>query len=414
MKKRIILSFILLWMLSLVGCQSLPPTDRSGTSITNTPQSNTENISQPARAPVDSKGVLTFSMINIGKGDALLISTPQGAHYMVDTGEEVDYPRVAQALATKGVTEINAIFLTHGHFDHMGGLVPILSSFPVGKVYISAIETQTYSNHEFEDLCSSSSTAVEMLKVGDQISLDRDVNITVLAPLQVDTANENNNSLVMMLTYGSTRYLLMGDAGFNVENALMTQGIDLHADVLKSGHHGQDDATSEAFLQSVSPSYVILTGNPQEDSGSPGKRVNALLKEKGIASYASIGNFLTEDFISDGTRVTPLQIPMGHIPSMTGLVLDSIDRKAEKVVVKNTGNTLLDLTGCWILSEKGNEMFFFPRGTLLPAGGTLSVVSGKDPPAGDFVWTKESVWKAKKADTAMLYDRSGNLLSTLE
>ena len=70
--------------------------------------------------------------------------------------------------------------------------------------------------------------------------------------------DSNNNSLVLRVTYGQTRFLLMGDAERDEEYSLMERGIDLSADVLKVGHHGSNTSSSPAFLKQVSPEYAVI------------------------------------------------------------------------------------------------------------------------------------------------------------
>jgi hypothetical protein len=61
----------------------------------------------------------------------------------------------------------------------------------------------------------------------------------------------NENSIVAKLQYGEFRMLFTGDAGFETEARLLMCGVDLHADVLKVGHHGSAYASSPAFLAAV-------------------------------------------------------------------------------------------------------------------------------------------------------------------
>ena len=153
--------------------------------------------------------------------------------------------------------------LTHGHKDHMGGLESLLQALPVDTLYVSALDTVTYKSGQLESLLEGRQTQLKQLRVGDTLQLGG-AQATVLAPTGVDTENENNNSLVLMVQLGQARMLLMGDAEEDVEKLLLASQQNLNAQVLKAGHHGKDDATTEAFLQAVAPEYVILTGDPTE------------------------------------------------------------------------------------------------------------------------------------------------------
>ena len=94
------------------------------------------------------------------------------------------------------------------------------------------------------------------------------------------------------------------------------------------------------------------------------------------------------------------------------VVIASVDLKGEVVVIENRGREAVDLGGWKLASEVGDQVFAFPAGTVLPAGGTLKVVSGPGagPGAGVVVWTKACVWN-NDGDSAALYDPGGGLVS---
>lgn len=108
------------------------------------------------------------------------------------------------------------------------------------------------------------------VKAGDSLSLGG-VEAEILAPQRAysDEEDDNNNSLVVRLSHGDVRFLLMGDATFLIEEALLDQGADVAADFLKAGRHGKADANTQAFLEAVNPQVAYLTGNREDDPDSP-------------------------------------------------------------------------------------------------------------------------------------------------
>ena len=89
--------------------------------------------------------------------------------------------------------------------------------------------------------------------------------------LSTDYDDLNNYSAVIKVVYRQTSFLFMGDAQTLSENALVKSGADLHADVLKVGHHGSDTSTGKAFLQAVSPKIAVISVGVGNDYGHPGR-----------------------------------------------------------------------------------------------------------------------------------------------
>ncbi|MDD4796914.1 MAG: lamin tail domain-containing protein [Eubacteriales bacterium] len=366
----------------------------------------------PPAAPTGGDTV-TLSMINIGKADCLLVSAGQSA-YLVDTGKAEDYAVIVQALRAKGIARLDGIFLTHGHKDHVGCLAALSGVFAAQKIYYSALDTVTVDKAELSALAHNAGATLQTLKAGDTLTLAQGqpaLTLTVLGPAGVDSADENNNSLVLRLDYGDTAFLLMGDALCAVEEQLLSAGAQLSADVLKVGHHGKDDASAQAFLEAVAPRYACITGSRREDEKSVSPAVVARLSALGAKVTASQGDFLTMDYTSDARHVTARSMAAPALPVPASVALRSVDRDAERVVLANEGDQPVDLSGWALWSEKGNQVFLFPAGTKLAAAAQLSVVSGKAPPSGDFVWSYDTIWK-KSGDAALLYDANGVLVDS--
>ncbi len=252
-------------------------------------------------------GTCTLTFITIGKGDAFLLTTPQGKHYMVDTGKEKDYDQIAQTLQTKGVTRLDGIFLSHGHKDHAGGLKQLLKDFPTEKVYISGVDNVSY--HQIDPRAAAAKARTELVELWGGETLDLGgVTAEVWMPKTVDAHNENNNSLVLRLSHGANSFLLMGDAEMEEETMLMASNFPLQSTLLKLGHHGETDATSPAFLNRVKPQIALITGNVEENPDSVNETIAALLRQRDVTVYYSEGETLGLDVISDGQtlQVTPV------------------------------------------------------------------------------------------------------------
>ena len=356
-----------------------------------------------------AEGTFTFTFITVGKGDAFLMETPKGQHYLMDTGKAQDYQQIVKILRTKDVAKLDGIFLSHGHKDHAGCLKPLLEDMPVDKVYISKSDTVSYTEIKPRDfLPEFKDTQLVELIGGESFDLGG-VQADVWIPPIVDYENENNNSLILKITHGENSFLLMGDVEMEEEAVFMNSDFPLKSKVLKLGHHGETDATSAEFLDRVNPEIAIIAGNAEENPDSENPFVASLLKNRNIDYYYSKGPSL--DFISDGKEISIKDVEEKEFKQEINIKFSSVQRKAQKVTIKNEGETSADLYGCTLISERGDEIYHFPKGTILAPGEEISVVCKDSEEQGELIWNEESVWRKRK-DNALLYDKNMNLLDS--
>lgn len=89
----------------------------------------------------------------------------------------------------------------------------------------------------------------------------------------------------------------------------------------------------------------------------------------------------------------------------------SLDKVAEEVVIEGSGN----LTGWYLISERGNQRFNFPAGFVL--NGRVTIVSEKPQfpdTATRLWWTSSAVWNNSQDDDALLYNCNGQLVQRFD
>ena len=118
---------------------------------------------------------------------------------------------------------------------------------------------------------------------------DDGISLTFLGPtlpLIAGSRNDiNNNSIVCMLEYKSFRMLFTGDAGAEAEQRILSEGRDLHADVLKVGHHGSAYSSIPQFIAAVHPRYVIISVGRHNMFGHPAPSTLETLERYGAQVY---------------------------------------------------------------------------------------------------------------------------------
>lgn len=355
----------------------------------------------------DQENMHDFSVmfINVGRADATLIQV-DGLSYLIDTGEKSSVPAFLAAMSVMEVQKLKAVFLTHTHSDHVGGMEALAKRYDIDTLYSAEIsENKKDGKNKIEELAKELFIPHIRLAAGDTVELTPEIGFEVLGPLEYNSDDDNDNSLILKLSINGKTFLFTGDMQFPEETTLLAAGEDLSADVLKVGNHGNPDATSQEFAAAVSPEIAVISTDTSVDKDSANERVISALKDAQVLVTQDypIGVLLTIN--ADGAfEVSKPQ----HRETKAQIIIREIDKDAQTVTLINNGQEA-DISGYFIFSENGSEVYVFPDGTYMKAGETITVAckGGK----GDLIWDEKKVWSKKKEDTAILYDRFGNEMS---
>lgn len=251
-------------------------------------------------APAQPEDTLQVHFIDVGQADAILLKC--GDEFMlVDGGNTADSSLVVSYLQKQGVQELKAVVGTHPHEDHVGGLAGVLAVYPTAAVYSP---TKTYSSKCFDDFAKYADQQGLDLTIpapGDKWTLGS-ASITVLGPLD-SYSDVNDTSIVLMVQFGQTRFLLTGDMEREAETDLLESGVDLKADVLKVGHHGSYSSTSYLFLRTVAPKHAVISCGRGNSYGHPHEEPLSRLRDADVTVYRT-DELASIIATSDGTNIT--------------------------------------------------------------------------------------------------------------
>lgn len=228
-------------------------------------------------------------------GDAMLVRTPGGFNYLIDGGDYRSYwscgeDRILPLLDSLGITHLDGIVATHPHSDHIGGLSDVIDAMPVHKVWDCGWTGEVSGAYEyFLNTVASSSAEYIVGQRGMILNWDPDLQVEILHPEGYPgSGGINNASIVIRLTYEEVTFLFTGDletdGGEDVVLAHYTPE-QLRADVLKVGHHGSSDATSNAWLDAVEPSLAAIEVGSGNSYGHPHQELLQRLSSRGIPVY---------------------------------------------------------------------------------------------------------------------------------
>lgn len=252
-----------------------------------------------------TEGQIGFEMhvIDVGKADCILIKC-DGEYMLVDTGLKDSEDAIRAYLNEQNVTAFKYVVATHPDKDHIGGMPWILSDYEVGTALICPLAVDSKPYMRMTAALSAEGTNTAYPKAGDEFQLGG-ASITVMSPTDklIETDDENECSIVMMVQYGERRFLLMGDAQAMAEEALIKSEYDLNADVIKVGHHGSDQSTSPIFLSIVKPEYAAISCGYSDKDDYPADSTLETLNNAGVKVLRT-DNDGTIVFASDGQSLS--------------------------------------------------------------------------------------------------------------
>jgi competence protein ComEC len=139
---------------------------------------------------------LTATFIDVGQGDAILVSTHDGHHMLVDGGPRAAGARLAETLDRMGVTHLDMLVSTHPHEDHIGGLIEVLDCLTVGTVADSAKPHTTATYESYLTKIYEKGISFSAPRAGDSFSLGN-AEVRVLWPTEPLPPDINDCSLVL-------------------------------------------------------------------------------------------------------------------------------------------------------------------------------------------------------------------------
>jgi competence protein ComEC len=245
---------------------------------------------------------VTVHFIDVGQGDSIFIDT-SNRDVLIDGGSATASQTVIDYLDYLNITHIHLVIATHMHEDHIGGLVPILNStITIDEILVN---NQTHTSNTYNKFITLAQTHnLTIAQRGQTFTLTETANLTVYNPVQpLEFSDLNDNSIVVKLQVCSKSFLFTGDAEEDAEQSMISAAVNLQSDVLKVGHHGSNTATSQAFLDLVSPSYAIISAGENNSYGHPHEETMQKLLAKGVTIY---GTITSETIITstDGTTIT--------------------------------------------------------------------------------------------------------------
>lgn len=269
---------------------------------------------------------LTIHFLDVGQGDCTLLVCGTDT-MLIDAGNNNQGSKVCRYLMDQGITKLRYVIGTNADADHIGGLDVVLNTFDCEMVIMPDVEKDNQTYGDVLLAMEQKNYEKTLPVVGKSYDLGT-AAFTVLSPKEY-YEKDNNNSVCILLRFGERKFLFTGDAEKEAEQDMIDGNISIKADVYKAGHHGSATSTTEAFLEAVNPSYVIISCGRGNSYGHPHEQVMELLREKNVQMFRtdcqgnivltcngnditwnteSSDNWDSGSFISENATVVPVEI----------------------------------------------------------------------------------------------------------
>lgn len=247
-------------------------------------------------APHIAHGKMEVTVLDVGQGDSIFVSFPDGKTMLVDGGglagsewikgmrsaPDVGEEVVSPYLWSRGIKRLDVVALTHAHEDHLGGLSSVIENFRVDQLWIGRDE-DTAALRSL--LAEAKQHGIPVIHKSEGETLDWGaVHGEILWPPVEETATgaSNDDSLVMRIQDRATSFLLTGDIEQAEEKRILAEGVPLESTFLKVPHHGSKTSSTQAFLAAVQPRIAAISVGVNNAYGHPSESVVERYTEDGV------------------------------------------------------------------------------------------------------------------------------------
>ena len=253
---------------------------------------------------------LRVTFLDVGQGDSTLIQFPGGHSLLIDAGAGSDTfdlggRIVSPVLWASRVRRLDALEITHGDGDHIGGASSVFADFLPRDVWYGVPVPPHEPTRALQMQAASAGAVWRTLQVGDRLRLDG-VDVQVWHPPLPEWERQdvrNDDSVVVEVRFGGVSIVLPGDISREIENAIAPKFEPAGFRVLKAAHHGSATSSSAEFLDALRPTAVVFSCGRDNSFGHPASQVVRRYERLGTAIFRTDqdGAITLE---TDGTQIT--------------------------------------------------------------------------------------------------------------
>ena len=210
------------------------------------------------------------AVLDVGQGQSVVLQS-EGKTFLVDCGGdtgEIAADAAAEYLLSRGISKLDAVFLTHYDADHAAGMEYLPSRVTIDRVYVPQYD----STPEYGD--------AEIIPVEQKLTFSYGDTKLLIFP-GTDADSKNDASMCILFQTKSCDILITGDRSGFGELKLLQEMEPCKLEVLVVGHHGSDSSTCELLLRTLKPETAIISVGSGNSYGLPGEELLRRLQSFG-------------------------------------------------------------------------------------------------------------------------------------
>jgi competence protein ComEC len=223
----------------------------------------------PNNKPSTKSTTFSIQFIDVGQGDAALVEC-DGHNMLIDAGDKSHGEKVYSVLQEKQIQHLDILAISHLHEDHIGGLIKALTY--ASKIDLTLSNSDYRDNQTFREVehqLGINEAKITIPHTGDKFRLGS-AEIEVIGR----EAFDENDSLVLLITYGKTSFLFTGDIQYDAQKRIYEkyandQDKPFKIDLIKMPHHGSYEGSLYYFVRTFEPDYAIISVGKENTYGHP-------------------------------------------------------------------------------------------------------------------------------------------------
>lgn len=246
---------------------------------------------------------LEVKFLDVGQGDSVLITTPKRQKILIDGGPTDEVVRKLEKYFSPFEKNIDLLIMSHPDSDHIFGFNYVLQKYKVKNILengdkFSESEVEKEMQEKIKKQVEKTSTKIWQASCGDKINLGEKKSsptIYILHPVKNNLVknDSNDNSIVVLLSYGEYSFLFSGDISeevekkiffnlslcFEKEEARKVENKLKNLTTYKVSHHGSKSGNGEFFLKLIKPEYSIISVGKDNPFNHPNREVVTILEK---------------------------------------------------------------------------------------------------------------------------------------